>query len=84
LKRSYWHQVRLLPNTGNTRRRAQADGAVYKEAASTSGKLVMGTLSAAAEMERDILVERTHAGLARARFQDKATLLDHAKSAGSH
>jgi putative DNA-invertase from lambdoid prophage Rac len=38
---------------------------------STSGKLVMGTLSAVAEMERDILVERTHAGLARARSQGK-------------
>jgi putative DNA-invertase from lambdoid prophage Rac len=35
--------------------------------ASSAGKLVMTTLSAVAEMERDLLVERTHAGLARAK-----------------
>ncbi|MBR0670125.1 recombinase family protein [Neoroseomonas soli] len=34
---------------------------------STAGKLVMTTLAAVAEMERDILVERTKAGLARAK-----------------
>jgi putative DNA-invertase from lambdoid prophage Rac len=39
--------------------------------ASSAGKLVMSTLSAVAEMERDILVERTHAGLARARAEGK-------------
>jgi DNA invertase Pin-like site-specific DNA recombinase len=39
--------------------------------ASSAGKLVMATLSAVAEMERDLLVERTHAGLARARAQGK-------------
>jgi putative DNA-invertase from lambdoid prophage Rac len=38
---------------------------------STSGKLVMTTLAAVAEMERDILVERTLAGLARARAEGK-------------
>jgi len=38
---------------------------------STSGKLIMGTLAAVAEMERDILVERTHAGLARARAEGR-------------
>ena len=35
--------------------------------ASSAGKLVLATLAAVAEMERDLLVERTHAGLARAR-----------------
>lgn len=39
--------------------------------ASSAGKLVMATLAAVAEMERDILVERTHAGLARARRDGK-------------
>ncbi|MFN8720496.1 MAG: recombinase family protein [Rhodospirillales bacterium] len=39
---------------------------------SSAGKLVMATLSAVAEMERDILIERTNAGLARARRDGKA------------
>lgn len=38
---------------------------------SSAGKLVLSTLAAVAEMERDILVERTHAGLARARHEGK-------------
>ncbi|PKR59933.1 recombinase family protein [Thalassospira lohafexi] len=38
---------------------------------STAGKLVLSTLSAVAEMERDILIERTQAGLSRARSQGK-------------
>ncbi len=38
---------------------------------SSAGKLVLSTLSAVAEMERDILIERTHAGLSRARSQGK-------------
>jgi DNA invertase Pin-like site-specific DNA recombinase len=38
---------------------------------STTGKLVLATLAAVAEMERDILIERTNAGLARARSQGK-------------
>ena len=38
---------------------------------SSAGKLVLSTLSAVAEMERDILIERTHAGLARARAEGK-------------
>jgi DNA invertase Pin-like site-specific DNA recombinase len=38
---------------------------------SSAGKLVMTTLAAVAEMERDILVERTHAGLERARRDGK-------------
>ena len=39
--------------------------------ASSAGKLVLSTLSAVAEMERDLLVERTIAGLARARAEGK-------------
>jgi putative DNA-invertase from lambdoid prophage Rac len=39
---------------------------------SSAGKLVMATLSAVAEMERDLLVERTKVGLARARRDGKA------------
>ena len=38
---------------------------------SSARKLVLSTLSAVAEMERDILIERTHAGLARARKEGK-------------
>ena len=38
---------------------------------STAGKLVLATLAAVAEMERDILIERTNAGLARARKEGK-------------
>lgn len=39
---------------------------------SSAGKLVLSTLSAVAEMERDILIERTQAGLSRARQQGKS------------
>jgi len=39
--------------------------------ASSAGKLVLSTLSAVAEMQRDLLVERTNAGLARARAEGK-------------
>lgn len=38
---------------------------------SSAGKLVMSTLAAVAEMERDMLVERTQAGLARAKNEGK-------------
>jgi putative DNA-invertase from lambdoid prophage Rac len=38
---------------------------------SSAGKMVLSTLSAVAEMERDILVERTKAGLVRARAEGK-------------
>lgn len=38
---------------------------------SSAGKLVMSTLAAVAEMERDMLVERTNAGLARAKKEGK-------------
>ena len=38
---------------------------------SLAGKLALSTLSAVAEMERNILVERTHAGIARARKEGK-------------
>ncbi len=37
-----------------------------------TGKLMMTMLSAVAEMERDLLIERTNAGLARARAEGKA------------
>lgn len=39
--------------------------------ASPSGKLMLAMLAAVAEMERDLLVERTQAGLERARAQGK-------------
>jgi putative DNA-invertase from lambdoid prophage Rac len=38
---------------------------------SAAGKLMLAMLSAVAEMERDLLVERTHAGLARAKAEGK-------------
>ncbi|WP_058086534.1 recombinase family protein [Aquabacterium parvum] len=38
---------------------------------STAGKAVVGILAAVAEMERDMLVERTQAGLARAKSEGK-------------
>lgn len=38
---------------------------------SSSGKLTMGVLSAVAEFERDLLIERTQAGLARAKAEGK-------------
>lgn len=38
---------------------------------SPAGKMTMGVISAVAEFERDLLVERTQAGLARARSQGK-------------
>lgn len=39
---------------------------------STSGKLTMGVLAAVAEFERDLLIERTQAGLSRAKAEGKA------------
>jgi len=38
---------------------------------STTGKLLVGMLAAVAEMERDLLIERTRAGLVRARNEGK-------------
>src|SRR3954447_26002533 len=38
---------------------------------STSGKLTMGVINAVAEFERDLLVERTQAGLSRAKAEGK-------------
>ncbi|MGV8894036.1 MAG: recombinase family protein [Burkholderiaceae bacterium] len=38
---------------------------------STAGKLMLTMLAAIAEMERDLLVERTQAGLARAKAEGK-------------
>ena len=39
--------------------------------ASSTGKLTMGVIDAVAEFERDLLVERTRAGLSRARTEGK-------------
>lgn len=39
--------------------------------ASPAGKMMLTMLAAVAEMERDMLVERTHAGLARAKSEGK-------------
>jgi putative DNA-invertase from lambdoid prophage Rac len=39
---------------------------------SAAGKMTMGVLNAVAEFERDLLVERTQAGLSRARAEGKA------------
>lgn len=38
---------------------------------SRAGKLMLSMLAAVAEMERDLLVERTHAGLERARAEGR-------------
>jgi putative DNA-invertase from lambdoid prophage Rac len=38
---------------------------------SAAGKMTMGVLIAVAEFERDLLIERTHAGIARARAEGK-------------
>lgn len=53
---------------------------------SSTGKLTMQVLHAVAEFERDLLIERTHAGLARARKEGKRIgrpprLTDHEKEA---
>jgi putative DNA-invertase from lambdoid prophage Rac len=39
--------------------------------ASSTGKLTMGVINAVAEFERDLLIERTQAGLSRARAEGK-------------
>ena len=39
---------------------------------SPAGKMTMGVLTAVAEFERDLLIERTNAGIARARAEGKA------------
>lgn len=38
---------------------------------STAGKMTMGVISAVAEFERDLLIERTQAGLRRAKTEGK-------------
>jgi putative DNA-invertase from lambdoid prophage Rac len=40
---------------------------------SSAGKMTMGVINAVAEFERDLLIERTQAGLARARQEGKKT-----------
>lgn len=39
---------------------------------SAAGKMTMGVLTVVAEFERDLLIERTHAGIARARAEGRA------------
>jgi putative DNA-invertase from lambdoid prophage Rac len=39
---------------------------------SSAGKLTMGVINAVAQFERDLLIERTQAGLARAKSEGKA------------
>jgi putative DNA-invertase from lambdoid prophage Rac len=39
---------------------------------SPAGKMTMGVIASVAEFERDLLIERTHAGLARAKAEGKA------------
>lgn len=39
---------------------------------SAAGKMTMGVIAAVAEFERDLLIERTHAGLARAKAEGKS------------
>lgn len=39
---------------------------------SPAGKMTMGVIAAVAEFERDLLIERTHAGLARAKAEGKS------------
>lgn len=41
------------------------------DTSTTMGKMIFAMLAAIAELERDVLIERTHAGLARARAQGK-------------
>lgn len=62
----------------STVRRLSAEGCAVRvlqlgdlDMTSSAGKLVMTTLAAVAEMERDIIVERTLAGLERARRDGK-------------
>lgn len=39
---------------------------------SATGKMTMGVITAVAEFEKDLLIERTHAGLSRAKAEGKA------------
>lgn len=47
---------------------------------SPTGKLLVTMLAAVAEMERDLLIERTHAGISRARTEGKLTDRPHKTS----
>lgn len=60
--------VRMLAER-NIRVIVHALGSV--DLASTTGKLLVTMLAAVAEMERDLLIERTRAGIARARHEGK-------------
>lgn len=62
---------------GSVRQLKEMDCSVYVlqlsglDLTSAAGKIVLATLSALAEVELDLLKERTHAGLARARAEGK-------------
>jgi putative DNA-invertase from lambdoid prophage Rac len=60
--------IRKLTSQG-VKVKVQALGDV--DLTSTAGKAVLGILATVAEMERDLLVERTQAGLARAKAEGK-------------
>lgn len=45
--------------------------AAYVDLTSPAGKMTMAVISAVAEFERDLLIERTQAGLARAKSEGK-------------
>ncbi len=51
--------------------RVKVDALGDSDLTSTAGKAVVGILAVVAEMERDMLVERTQAGLARAKAEGK-------------
>ncbi|WP_130472312.1 recombinase family protein [Candidatus Magnetaquicoccus inordinatus] len=61
--------VRALEAAGCTVRLLQLGDL---ELTSPAGKIVLTTLAAVAEMEKDILIERTHAGLSRAKKEGKS------------
>jgi putative DNA-invertase from lambdoid prophage Rac len=60
--------IRLLSQRG-IRVKVLALGDV--DLTSTAGKAILGILATVAELERDLLVERTQAGLARAKAEGK-------------
>ena len=77
-----WHGARIelgrslqdLVNFLSELKAAGADLFLYKQALDTStssGRAMWGMLSTFAEFERDIITERVHAGIARARPQGK-------------
>jgi DNA invertase Pin-like site-specific DNA recombinase len=64
-------QIRTSPPVGRLGFTASRSAASTLTS-STAGKMTMGVLGAVAEFERDLMIERTQAGLARARAEGKA------------